>query len=312
MPPEPAPAGGARRQSGMTLRPLRPDEAGAAHALWTRSAPLDPVPPAVLAEKLWGAPAGTALAAEVDGALAGIGVGVLWPSAGEVRSSIRVLAVAPEHRRRGVGTALLGALEDDLRERGPEVVRLVEAAPNYLTPGVDVRNDALLAFAAARGYGAIGEAVNLGVDLGADDWRTDADEARLAEQGVAVRRATPADRPALARLLARRWPAWQDEADAAFTLDPPALHLALRDGTVLGFAAHSANNAGLAWFGPMGTAPAARGLGIGSVLLRRCLADLRDAGFAHATIGWAAALPFYERAAGATVERRFRRFEKRL
>ncbi len=62
----------------------------------------------------------------------------------------------------------------------------------------------------------------------------------------------------------------------------------------------------------MGTDPAARGLGVGAVLLRRCLRDLRQRGLGRATIAWAAALPFYERACGATVERRFRRVEKAL
>ena len=296
----------------VTLRPLRPTEADAALALWTRSAPLDPVPRSVLVETLWGPPAGTVLAAEVGGETVGLGVGVRWPVEGAVRGSVRALVVAPERRRAGVGTALMDALEADLRQRGASVVRLVEAAPTYLTPGVDVRNEGSLAFAATRGYRDLGEAVNLGVDLGADDWRTEADDARLAAEAVEVRRAAEADRPTLAALLRAHWPAWQAEADAALALGPPALHLALRDGDVLGFAAHSANNAALGWFGPMGTAPEARGLGIGAVLLRRCLADLRDAGFARATIGWAAALPFYERTAGATVERRFRRFEKPL
>ena len=295
----------------MTVRPLRPDEGPAAHALWARSAGLDPLPPSVLAEKLWGAPAGPALAAEAAGRVVGLAAGALWPTPGALRGSVRLLAVDPDHRRRAVGTALLRAIEHALRRDGATTARLVEAAPNYLTPGVDVRNETALAFAAACGYRTLGEAVNLDVDLG-QDWDTTGDEARLSGLGVAVRRAASADRPGLGRLLDAEWPAWHAEADRAWALAPPALHVAVRDGEVLGFAAHSANNAALGWFGPMGTAPAARGLGVGAVLLRRCLADLRAAGHARATIAWAAALPFYARACGATVGRRFQRFEKGL
>ena len=302
----------------MTLRPLRESDAEAARAVWNRAAPLDPLSPALFHEKVWGEPVGAALAAVEGGAVVGLGVGVLWPVADETRGSVRLLAVAPEVRRGGVGSALLAALEDDLVGRGATSLRIGEAAPNYLTPGIDVRYDAGLAFAAARGYETTGEAVNLGVDLardpwagrGGEPWQTDADEARLAGLGVEVRRATAADRPALGRLLDANWPAWHAEADRALAAAPPPLWLALQGGAVLGFAAYDANNVGTGWFGPMGTDPAARGLGVGAVLLRRCLADLARAGRGRATIAWAAALPFYERACGASVARRFRRVER--
>ena len=307
----------------MTVRPLLPDDAEAARALWNRAAPLDPLSPDLFDEKVWGEPAGTALVAVEGGAVIGLGVGVPWPVGDDVRGSVRLLAVDPDRRRGGVGTALLDAVETDLAGRGATTFRLGEAAPNYLTPGVDVRYDAGLAFAKARGYRETGEAVNLGVDLardplgepGAAPWSTDADEARLAGQDVEVRRAEASDRPALGRLLDATWPAWNAEVDRALDRRPAGLrsaplHVALRGGEVLGFAAYDANNVGTGWFGPMGTAPEARGLGIGAVLLRRCLADLARAGRDRATIAWAAALPFYERACGATVERRFRRVEK--
>ncbi|MEM1116376.1 MAG: GNAT family N-acetyltransferase [Bacteroidota bacterium] len=292
------------------LRPSRPADAEAVLALWNRSAPHDPLAPALLAEKL--ADTEAVLVATVAGDLVGLGTGALWPTPGQVRGSVRLLAVDPAHRRRGVGTALLAEIEARLGAAGAEAVRLAECAPNYLTPGVDVRYDGGLAFATARGYTDLGEAVNLGVDLRADDWDTSADEARLGAEGVTVRRATEADRPALARLLAATWPTWQAETDRAYLRAPVSMHLALRDGDVLGFAAHDTNNVGTGWFGPMGTAEAARGLGIGGVLCRRCLADSRAQGLDRATIAWAAALPFYKRVAGADVERRFRRFEKAL
>ena len=286
---------------------LEPGDAEAARAVWNRAAGHDPLSSGLFTEKLGGAESRAWIAREA-GAVAGVAVGALWPVGGVVRGSVRLLAVAPEAQRQGVGTALLDAVAADLRARGATVLRLAECAPNYLTPGVDVRYTAGQAFAAARGFAELGESVNLGVDLEADDWTDDL--ARLDRAGVTLRRGTAADAPALGRLLDAEWPAWH--AEAAMALAAGTLHLALRDGDVLGFAAHSATNAELGWFGPMGTDASARGLGIGAVLLRRCLADLRAAGHDRATIAWAAALPFYERACGATVERRFRRYERTL
>ena len=46
-------------------------------------------------------------------------------------------------------------------------------------------------------------------------------------------------------------------------------------------------------------------LGLGRVLLRRCLADQRAAGQRTAQIGWVGPLRFYSRAVGARAERVF-------
>ena len=297
-----------------TIRPLHP--ADAARALWNRSVPLWPMTPALWAEMV---DAEVALVATEAGGAAhgqeevvGLAVGARWPVADGMRGSVRLLAVDPAHRRRGLGTALLDAVAEALGQRGATVLRLGEGAPVYLTPGIDLREAAGLAFADARGFAPIGEAVHLGVALGPLDTDTEADGARLAEAGVTVRRATPSDHAPLARLLDAAWPAWHPEVAHALANDPPSVHLAVRGADVLGFAAHSSSHAGMPWFGPMGTAPAARGLGVGAVLLRHCLADLREAGHAQATIAWAASLPFYEKAVGATVSHRFRRVERAL
>ena len=71
---------------------------------------------------------------------------------------IVAMAVAPEHRRQGIGTRLLQAAEAALGEAGARTVILGAYSPHYFMPGVDVHHyAAAVSFFEARGYKA-GEA----------------------------------------------------------------------------------------------------------------------------------------------------------
>jgi len=285
-------------------------------AAWNTAAAFDPLTPGLLAEKIDNEPSESAacgFAALVDDAVAGWAFGVIRHCPGEARGVVKLLAVAPVFRRQGVGTALLAAVEARLAEAGAAAIRFGESAPNYLVPGVDDRCGSLLHLLEGRGYARIGDTVNMAVDLAADAFATVAEEERLAAAGVAVRRATPGDAPSLEALMVAHWPSWLPEVTAALSRQPSAVHVACEPGGApVGFAAYDGNNVGTGWFGPMGTVPAWEGRGIGRVLLRRCLQDLRRQGLDRAVIPWVGPVAFYEKHAGATVSRRFIRFEKAL
>jgi hypothetical protein len=55
----------------------------------------------------------------------------------------------------------------------------------------------------------------------------------------------------------------------------------------------------------MGTDPSMRRSGIGSVLLRRCLADMAAEGRDRADIAWVGPVGFYARGVGARISRVF-------
>ncbi|GAB3951859.1 hypothetical protein GCM10027614_54580 [Micromonospora vulcania] len=230
------------------------------------------------------------------------------PSSDPGLGHVDLVAVLPDQRRRGVGRVLVERAERVLAERGATEVLLAGNPPYYAWPGIDVRYTPAVCAALALGYQQDRTAWNMTADLSYDGSKalrsTEATERRLAEQGIAVRRAEPADLPALVAFARSTFGGtWDGELSESVGRDGAGCHLAERDGEVLGFAAYGSSRP--SWFGPMGTAPAAEGSGIGGVLLRRCLQDQRAAGLDRAQIGWVGPVPFYSGSAGARIERVF-------
>ena len=197
----------------------------------------------------------------------------------------------------------------------------VNCGNHRLSLGLDVRHTAALCLLLGRGYRQTGTTQDMEVDLvgpDAPDLTTAADEARLAAGGVAVRRARAADRAwvceGVAREMAPPVPGrrWAYLAAQAFRRDPPTLEVAedVRSGAFLGFAAYDAARWGA--LGPMGVAPGARGAGLGAVLLRRCLRDMRADGDARGEIFSVGPIPFYAKTIGARISRVYYRYAKPL
>ncbi|MEV4168210.1 GNAT family N-acetyltransferase [Nonomuraea sp. NPDC049709] len=210
---------------------------------------------------------------------------------------VDLLAVHPSAQGAGRGRALVRAAEEWLAGQGARQARFAGNPPCYAWPGIDVRYTAAACLAESLGYERYHVAWNMTADLLDADLSVEEDVARLEKSGVAVR-AAGGDRERVAAFVEEHWnDRWAWEA-----VNAAGLHYAERDGQILGFAAWGSRPA---WFGPMGTAPDARGLGLGRVLLRRCLADQRAAGQAGAQIGWVGPLRFYSRAVGARAERVF-------
>ncbi|WP_229811858.1 GNAT family N-acetyltransferase [Streptosporangium pseudovulgare] len=297
--------------SGTGIREAGPDDAAALGELAAVALTLDAAEAPDLVASLSAPPPGRRWTALVTGDLTGVvfaSVSGRDPSAGH----IDLLAVHPGARGAGRGRALVAAAEEWLRGQGATEARFAGNPPCYAWPGIDVRYTPAAALAERMGYERYDVAWNMTAGLAADaDLSTDADVARLAESGVElreVRAAGPGDRAELDALLAFVREHWNDnwawEAEHA-----GGCHYAVRGSEIIGFAAWGARPA---WFGPMGTAPAARGLGVGRVLLRRCLAEQRAAGQESAQIGWVGPLGFYSRAAGARAERVFWLYRRSL
>lgn len=297
----------------MELRELTAADLPALHDLCRRGL-RDEVAPEVLRRLLLAGPdsrPALQLALWDGPRLAGAAVGCLRVDyEGRPVGGPQLLVIGPEQRGRGHGGRLLAELEARLVDAGAAELRVGWLAPNYLWPGLDPRDTAALCLVQRRGYARSGEAINMEVDLAARLWWSPEDDARLAARGWALRRGAPEDADTLGAWVRGRFSAgWEWETRLALAGSPPTAFLAERGGQIGGFACHSVS--GLAGtFGPTGTAEELRGAGLGKALLLRCLADLRERGFARVEIGWVGPVGFYSRAAGAVVNRVFWSFTK--
>ena len=227
------------------------------------------------------------------------------PSIGHVD----LVAVDPRERRRGVGRALISRVEGVLAGLGAADILLAGNPPYYAWPGIDVRYTPAICAAMAMGFEQDRPAWNMTAVLDGLP-PTEEAEKRLAEQGITVRRAGRDDVPQLTDFaLANFGSGWAGEIADSVGRDRAGCHFAARGSEILGFAAYGSRPN---WFGPMGTAPAAQGLGIGATLLRRCLADQKAAGLSSVQIGWVGPMPFYSGVVGARVERVFFLYRKHL
>jgi len=92
-------------------------------------------------------------------------------------------------------------------------------------------------------------------------------------------------------------PGWASEARVALSNRPVSLYVALQAGSLAGFCCYDATARG--FVGPIGVAASARRGGVGAILLRACLYDMRSVGYAYAIAGAVGAPEFFRRVAGA-------------
>jgi GNAT superfamily N-acetyltransferase len=226
---------------------------------------------------------------------------------------LKVMAVEKSYRRRGLASQLLDIFESRVRQAGATRIQLFFCPPCYFLPGIDPGYAEALCLMLRRGYQTKRESeVNMEVDLDPVLLDTQADEARLAALGYTVRRAQSSDQEAAVALGYRTggdW--WQSEVADAFSYDPIRLQVAADStGTLVAYAAQDV--VGPTLFGPTATDPSHQRLGLGTVLLKRCLADVLVQGYPRALISGAGPIAFYTRAVGARVCRVFWPFEKSL
>jgi GNAT superfamily N-acetyltransferase len=266
-------------------------EAASQVAAFTRVAcPYDLLSTVSVERAVFDDPDPSVVLAHYDIGLEAVGSAVVRGSHGFVK----LLAVHPRTRLRGLGSQLLARLEDFCRDHGATSVGLGPSAPFYVVPGIDVRYTEALTFADARGYTRTGDAVNQGVRL------TD-----LADPQLPCHVADDSDLERIMPWLSESYPNWIAEVTRSVSLRTCIVH------DDLGFACYDVNRAG--WFGPMATRPDLRGTsGVGTATLLAALHKMRAIGYEHVEIAWSGAVLFYLKVVGARISRVFWTYSKEL
>lgn len=224
----------------------------------------------------------------------------------------KLFGVETAHRRAGIASALFEEMESRFRERGATKVTVGGVAPNYFCPGVSIHSTAALSFLLQQGYKTDRQTrVDMTVDLQAADLGTAEVEARLAKDGILLRRAGKDEVEGVAAFVERQFSAiWRAEVESSDRFHPLPLFVALKDSQCIAFAAYDVTGRGR--FGPTGTHFHYRRRGIGSALLKKCLESMQTRGDDRAEIGWAGPIDYYAGTVGAHIQEAYWMFHKML
>ena len=223
---------------------------------------------------------------------------------------IKLLCVDSNERRKGFARKLYENVELKMKNKAVKQIRVYESYPNYFMPGVDPFYTEAVCFFERMGYRKIGDTSNLVADLSIQSFDTESEEKKLSSEGIIFRRAEISNKEKIIAWLENKFPAWIGEVSVTFNNKPITLFICELDGELMAFSAHEGNNKGTGWFGPMGTSTELRGKGAGSILLKKCLKDMKEMGFVKAIIPWVGPIPFYMHHVNSRVERVFWRYEK--
>jgi predicted N-acetyltransferase YhbS len=200
--------------------------------------------------------------------------GVVAAVACDDGAHIRLLAVDPAHRGRGLGHALVQAAEDWAVAAGHRSLVTGADPPYFLWPGVPSGETSLVCLFERRHYGRADTNFNMDVDLHS-----------LPVDPGGHRVAGPEDAAELDEWMATHWPNWRLEVLRA--LRKGNLVIARADGEagpVTAFCAFEVNRRGV--LGPVAVRPDLMGHGAGKTVLLGALHELRRRGAGRVAVVW--------------------------
>ena len=212
--------------------------------------------------------------------------GVVAAVAGDDNAHIRLLAVDPAHRGRGLGHTLVQAAEDWAAAAGHRSLTTGADPPYFLWPGLPSTETPLVCLFERRHYSRTDTNFNMDVDL-----------LTLPDDPGGHLRAGPEDAAELDEWSATHWSNWRPEVLRA--LHKGNLVIARENGgtgPVTAFCAFEVNRRGL--LGPVAVRPDLMGRGAGTGVLLGALHELRRRGASRVAVVWVGPVVPYARVGG--------------
>ncbi|MEM3766114.1 MAG: GNAT family N-acetyltransferase [Candidatus Bathyarchaeia archaeon] len=262
--------------------------------------------------------------AELNGEIVGFLIGIVrryplfYHGLEDENGWITAIAVKPELTGAGAADHLMAEAFKFFKEKKRKYVWFSPYTPNYFFPGVDPeRYGELLALLVRHGFEKTYEALSMDAQLYPDyslpDWVAEA-EKKLKEEGVEIQPLETRYIYPLLKFIGENFHAdWYRHALELLQsgCDKDQILIAVKHGEVVGYCQYF-HSEEYDWyrpgthFGPFGVREDLRGRGIGSVLMAKCLQDMRSRGFHSAFLLWTdkETAKFYSRF-GFKVSRRF-------
>ncbi|MEI8412820.1 MULTISPECIES: GNAT family N-acetyltransferase [unclassified Kribbella] len=282
------------------IRAFEVGDGPALASVWTAAAPADPIGyprfrDLFLLDRNFD-PAGLHIAADGDQVIgAAYAVRRLVAAAGDDLEPstgwIPFFFVHPDHRGRGLGRELLTSALDWLRSEGRTSAFFSSYTPNYFLPGLDVaRYPSAFRLLSALGFERQYDAVAMDRSLVGYEIPAEVRELIRGLEGYSFGTPTGDELTSLIAIAGSDFnPDWARAIREAVVAGLPLERIVLaRDpgGRVLGWAMHGAYEGVIDRFGPFGVLPAARGTGLGKVLLHLTLERMAGLGAHSAWFLW--------------------------
>ena len=206
-------------------------------------------------------------------------VGFIYGAKGTEKAWIVAMGVCPNHRRKGVGTALVNALETALRVQGIQTLNMGNYGVTYFFPGIDQKNySCAIEFFKKLGYEENGICASM--DLNLREYETPAKYVEkkklLEDRGYKFGNFKWEDCLPMFEFFRTHFPHWLGGARANILrgCGEETIQLAWDpNGEVVGFAMRAGDGTP-GRFGPFGVAESQQGTGLGGILFHNLVSDM--------------------------------------